>query len=118
MSTRTKGRCVGKYERHTCPGPGGGDSLRTPHGGQPPPGGRQRHLDEQRRVLLPPAVDGRNAALVELNITAGAAAAEVAGRFLDRFASVFGGEPAGLPPSRACLLRRAAAAAVAVRRSL
>jgi subtilisin family serine protease len=55
-------------------------------------------LAEQRRVLLPPAVDNRNAALVELNLTAGTGAAEVAGRFLERFASVFGDGPAGGPP--------------------
>jgi subtilisin family serine protease len=56
-------------------------------------------LDEQRRVLLPPAVDDRNAALVELNLAAGLGAGEVAGRFLDRFASVFEDESAGRPPS-------------------
>ena len=55
-------------------------------------------LNEQRRLLLPPTVDNRNAALVELNLTAGAGAAEVAGRFLERFASVFADKPAGGPP--------------------
>ena len=56
-------------------------------------------LDEQRQALLPPAMDHRNAALVELNLTAGAGAAEVAGRFLERFAAVLGNKAAGQPPS-------------------
>ena len=56
-------------------------------------------LDEQRRLLMPPSVDNRYAAVVELNLMAGAGAAELARRFLDRFASVFGDEPAGRPPS-------------------
>jgi hypothetical protein len=55
-------------------------------------------LAEQRRALLPPAMDDRNAALVELNLTTAAGAAEVAQRFLERFASVFGDGPAGGPP--------------------
>lgn len=55
-------------------------------------------LAEQRRALLPPARDDRNAALVELNLTTGVGAAEVAQRFLERFASVFGDGPGGGPP--------------------
>ena len=57
-----------------------------------------RALAEQWRALLPPAMDDRNAALVELNLITAAGAAEVAQRFLERFASVFGDGPAGGPP--------------------
>jgi len=56
-------------------------------------------LEERRRVLLPPAVDSRNAVLVELNLAAGSGSAAVLRRFRERFDAVFPADSAGRPPA-------------------